>query len=153
MNKIHIICFGNLWFGDDGFGIHVYRKLAQLPLPEHVSLYDASLLGLGALNCFEGCEKAIVVDAIDFMGEAGKVHRLGIDDFADGSFDYNTTHNMGINHLLQCLPIVFENKTLPNILIYAAEIAKLSHFSDQLSQPMQNALVEIVRLIRQEIYR
>ncbi|MEN8217009.1 MAG: hypothetical protein ABFS56_11695 [Pseudomonadota bacterium] len=48
-------------------------------------------------------------------------------------------------------PVHIVEITKPTILIYAAEIAKLTHWSDQLSQPMQNALVEIVPLIQQEI--
>gem|GEM_PF-876560 len=152
-NRIHIICFGNLWFGDDGFGIHVYRQLAKRALPQHIKLFDASLLGMGALNCFEDCEKAIVVDAIDYMGNAGKVHRQDIKDIKPAAAHYNTTHNLGINHLLQLLPIIFENKTPPTILIYAAEIAKLpENFSDQLSHPMQNAVGKTVQLIKQEIF-
>jgi len=88
---------------------------------------------------FKDCEKAIVVDAIDYMGIAGKVHRQYIKE--------------GINHLLQLLPIIFENKTPPTILIDAAEIAKLpDNFSDQLSHPMQNAVSKTVQLIKQDIF-
>ena len=60
---LHVICFGNLWEGDDGFGIHVFRRLNERPgLPRQVRLFDAGIAGLGALGYFERCQKAAIVD-------------------------------------------------------------------------------------------
>ena len=27
---LHIVCFGNLWQGDDGFGMHVFQRLGAM---------------------------------------------------------------------------------------------------------------------------
>ena len=27
---LHIVCFGNIWQGDDGFGMHVFQRLCDL---------------------------------------------------------------------------------------------------------------------------
>ncbi len=148
---VHIICFGNLWFGDDGFGIHVYKQLLKLPLTQNVKLYDASILGMGALNCFAGCDKVIVVDAMDCLEKAvGTVQRLTVEDVTSINDSNYTTHTLGLNHLLSMLPIAFEQ--LPKIIIYAAKIAQLNKFSDQLSQPMTLAVAETVKLIQQELH-
>ena len=78
---LHVICFGNLWQGDDGFGIHVFRRLRERPgLPRQVKLFDAGIAGLGALGYFEGCRKAVIVDALKTGGRVGRVRRLRLDD-------------------------------------------------------------------------
>jgi hydrogenase maturation protease len=62
----HIICFGNLLLGDDGFGIHVFRRLKEgWVLPRHVRVFEGGVAGLQALPYFENCRKAIVVDALE----------------------------------------------------------------------------------------
>ena len=34
---LHIVCFGNIWQGDDGFGMHVFQRLCDLQsLPSQV---------------------------------------------------------------------------------------------------------------------
>lgn len=150
MNTIHIICLGNLWWGDDGFGIHVYRQLAKQPLPSHVTLYDAGTLGLGASTCFANCQTAIVVDALENLGEVGKVHRLTGEDVINSDVGDYTTHTIGLNYLLQLLPLIMENQELPNMVIYVAELAEVN-LTDQLSVPMQKAVAETVKLIQQDI--
>ena len=70
-----IVCFGNLWHGDDGFGPHVFRRLHG-ELPQGVAAVDAGTAGLDALPHFEGCAKAVVVDAVRTGGQIGTVHRL-----------------------------------------------------------------------------
>ena len=68
----HIICFGNLWQGDDGFGIHVFRRLKEgCVLPRQVKVFEGGVAGLQALPYFEGCRKAIVVDALRSAGNLG----------------------------------------------------------------------------------
>ena len=77
---LHVICFGNLWQGDDGFGIHVWRRLRELRgLPRQVRVFDAGIAGLGAVGYFEGCRKAVIVDALKTCGRVGHVRRVRLD--------------------------------------------------------------------------
>ena len=55
MSATHVVCFGNAWHGDDGFGAHVYRRLRERALPGGARLFDAGTAGLGALAYFDGC--------------------------------------------------------------------------------------------------
>ena len=151
MTTIHIICFGNLWQGDDGFGTHDFRALSRAPLPEQVRLFDAGISGLSALICFEGCEKAIIVDALSWHGKIGRVHRLGSDD-ALPLGKTHSTHQMGLNYLLEALPIALAAQRLPDIVIYGAEIEQPQAFIDRLSPPVESAVAVVEGLIRTEVY-
>ena len=113
----HIICFGNLWRGDDGFGIHVFRRLNEgCLLPGYVRAIDGGVAGLQALPCFEGCRKAIVVDALTSAGKVGSVHRLELEDLRDPEAEFSL-HNLGVNHLLKALPIYLGDAAVPNIVV------------------------------------
>ena len=86
----HIICFGNLWQGDDGFGIHVFRRLKDgVVLPKSVRLFEGGVAGLNALAYFEGCRKAIIVNRPKSAGEVGSVHRLGMTDLSDPELEFS----------------------------------------------------------------
>jgi Ni,Fe-hydrogenase maturation factor len=50
---VHILCFGNLWHGDDGLGLHVLRQLrGQRCLPPHARTFDAGTAGLKRAAAF-----------------------------------------------------------------------------------------------------
>ena len=74
---LHIVCFGNVWQGDDGFGMHVFQRLCERQsLPPQVKVFDAGTAGLSALDYFENCRKVVIVDAIQTGGQIGSVQRI-----------------------------------------------------------------------------
>ncbi len=63
--QILIACVGNIFLGDDAFGVEVARRLAARPLPEGVRLVDFGIRGfdLALALLDESIEAAILVDA------------------------------------------------------------------------------------------
>jgi hydrogenase maturation protease len=60
-----VLCLGNPWHGDDGFGHHVFQRLqAEHVLPAGVTLVDAGVAGLNAMRWLDSCGKAVLVDAV-----------------------------------------------------------------------------------------
>ncbi len=69
--KTVVIGLGNDLFADDAFGVLVARKLKTLDIPS-LDIVEAAEHGLGLLDCLEGYDNAIIVDA--FIGtEKGKI--------------------------------------------------------------------------------
>jgi len=145
--RIHVIGFGNLYQGDDGFGPHVCRHLRVEPLPAGVRVHDAGTSGLHALALFEDCELAIVVDAIGGR-TPGSVRRLAPSDALPPARGMST-HELGANHLLEVLPLALDE--VPEIVIFGAEVAAVQPFTDELSPPLRRAAVRVAQLVRQEI--
>jgi hydrogenase maturation protease len=55
---------GNIFFGDDGFGVEVVRRLAERPLPADVALKDFGIRGFDlAYALMEAYEAVLLVDA------------------------------------------------------------------------------------------
>jgi hydrogenase maturation protease len=147
---LHIVCFGNRWQGDDGFGMHVFQRLdAMRSLPPQVRVFDAGTAGLSALSYFDHCSKVVLVDAIHTGGQIGSVHRLhGADlDLPDQEF---SLHGLGVNHLLTALPVVFEGRTMPDIVVIAVEIGTIYPFTDTLTPLVEAAVEKVISLVHTE---
>jgi hydrogenase maturation protease len=68
---------GNLFLGDDGFGVEVLRRLSQRPLPEGVRAVDFGIRGVDlAYALLENWEAAIFVDATPRGGAPGTLYLL-----------------------------------------------------------------------------
>jgi hydrogenase maturation protease len=148
---LHVICFGNLWQGDDGFGIHVFRRLCERPGPSRqVKLFDAGIAGLGALCYFEGCRKAVIVDALRSCGRVGHVRRVRLDRL-DPPGPELSLHALGVHHLLTALPAILGGRALPEMVLIGAQIGEVCRFHDGLTPPLQAAIDKAVRLVQREI--
>lgn len=80
MKKVLIAAFGNLLWGDDGFGVRVLQKLVAAPLPEGVHLLEAGIGGVSVLQeLMRGYDALILVDAIDRGLPPGTVKVLALE--------------------------------------------------------------------------
>lgn len=63
--RILVAGIGNVFLGDDGFGVEVVARLAGRPLPDGVEVADYGVRGYDlALALMDGYDAAILVDAI-----------------------------------------------------------------------------------------
>ena len=151
LEVLHIVCFGNFWHGDDGIGVHVFHRLGETRrLPPHVKIFDAGVAGLSALEYFEDCSKALVVDAMKGYGQIGSAHRLRLEDI-DTPKQGCSMHALGVDYLSAVLPILFEGRTMPEVVVIGAEIGEVRPFSCKLSHRLEAAVDRMIRLIELEI--
>jgi hydrogenase maturation protease len=148
--RVHILCFGNVWQGDDGFGLHVLERLRQrCCLPPHVGTFDAGTAGLNALPLFEGCRRAVLVDAVKTGANIGRLHRLSLNSRAPNPGQQGL-HGAGVEHLLAALPAAFGGGTVPELVLIGAEVGQIAPFTTVLSPPVAAAVAPAIRLIALE---
>jgi hydrogenase maturation protease len=71
---------GNIFLGDDGFGVEVATRLATADLPDWVRVADYGISGMHlAYDLAEGYESTILVDATPRGGEPGTVYVMELD--------------------------------------------------------------------------
>jgi hydrogenase maturation protease len=71
---------GNIFLGDDGFGVEVASRLATVELPDWVRVADYGISGMHlAYDLAEGYESTILVDATARGGEPGTVYVMELD--------------------------------------------------------------------------
>lgn len=142
----HLICFGNDLHGDDGFGLAVYQRLQDRALPPDTRLFAAATRGLDAMALFEGCDEAVVIDAMAPRGEPGRLHWLAPDEVLPETAPNLPGHGAGVGHLLHCLALL--GGPLPRVRILAAEAGAVQPFrpglSAAVSQAVERAVAELV---------
>jgi hydrogenase maturation protease len=86
--QILIACIGNIFLGDDGFGVEVARRLAGRSLPPGVILKDFGIRGFDLTYALlEPYDLVILVDACS-RGEApGTVYLIKPDPVEEAPFD------------------------------------------------------------------
>jgi hydrogenase maturation protease len=78
--RVLIACVGNIFLGDDGFGVEVARRLAGRPLPDGVKLVDYGTGGMHlAYDMADGYQTTILVDAAPRGGEPGTITVIEVD--------------------------------------------------------------------------
>ena len=71
---------GNIFLGDDGFGVEVARRLAAFDLPGWVRVADYGISGMHlAYDLAEGYDTTIVIDASPRGGEPGTVYVMEVE--------------------------------------------------------------------------
>jgi hydrogenase maturation protease len=71
---------GNIFLGDDAFGVEVVRQLAGRPLPEGVRVADFGIRGVHlAYDLLDGCDLLILVDAAQRGEPPGTVTVLEVE--------------------------------------------------------------------------
>jgi hydrogenase maturation protease len=145
---VHVVCLGNPWHGDDGFGRHVFRRLRRRDdLPPAVELFDAGLAGLDVLPQLDGCAKAVIVDAVRVGAPVGTLHRLVPSDLEPPGGELSL-HELGLSSVLAALPAVSSHP--PEVVVIGAQVGSVRAFTEALSAPLQNVLPAAVEMVVRE---
>src|SRR5690242_11935071 len=97
--RILVACVGNIFLGDDAFGVEVARRLARRELPDGVRVGDFGIRGLDLTYALlDGYEAVVLVDAAPRGGPPGTLYVLdvageGLPD-AEGAAPVIETHGM-----------------------------------------------------------
>ena len=86
---------GNIFFGDDGFGVEVAKRLATCELPEDVTVADYGISGMHlAHDLCNGYDRAILIDATPRGGTPGTVYVLEPEQPAEADSALFNAHGM-----------------------------------------------------------
>jgi len=94
--RVLVAGIGNVFLGDDGFGVEVARRLAEIELPEWVAVGDYGISGMHlAYDLADGVETAILVDAMPRGGEPGTIYV--VDGLAEASETVEASGAVGLD--------------------------------------------------------
>jgi hydrogenase maturation protease len=145
--RILIACVGNIFFGDDAFGVEVARRLAERPLPEGVRVVDFGIRGLDLTYALlDDYEAVILVDAAPRGGAPGTLYVLEpepIPDEPDAAVELHTLDPVKVLRLARSLG----GKVERVLLVGCEPRPPANDMQMGLSEPVQAAVAEAVPLI------
>ena len=75
--RVLVAGVGNIFLGDDGFGVEVANRLAGRPLPRGVEVADFGIRGVHlAYQLLDGYDALILVDTVSRGGDPGTLYLL-----------------------------------------------------------------------------
>jgi hydrogenase maturation protease len=75
--RVFVVGVGNIFLGDDGFGVEVAGRMRQRPIPAGVRVDDFGIRGVHlAYELLEGYDLVILVDTLDLGEKPGTVSVL-----------------------------------------------------------------------------
>jgi hydrogenase maturation protease len=136
---------GNIFLGDDGFGVEVARRLAGDAAREGVRIADYGIRGLHlAYELMDGYDALILVDAVSRGGDAGTVYVIEPEvDGADAA--PMDAHGMNPEAVLTALASL--GGTLDRVVVVGCEAADVSE-GIGLSPPVASAVDGAASIVR-----
>lgn len=149
--RILIAGIGNIFLGDDGFGVEVVRRLAGRELPEGVEVKDFGIRGMDlAYALQDDYELVVFVDATPRGGEPGTVYLIEPEIADDGEATLDT-HGMDPVKVIKLSRALGAPPT--RMLVVGCEPQVVLGGEDydemlmELSEPVRAAVDEAVKLV------
>lgn len=149
---ITVLCFGNEWHGDDGFGLAVFDALNKHAISSQVNIIFAGTHSLLAWNQIINSSYVILVDACQKQGSndrAGSLHWSTADRFAHSHA--RNLHDGGVEELIRHREILADDQMLPIFDILFVYIDSISAFKQGLSKSVSTAIPLAVDMIIKRI--
>jgi hydrogenase maturation protease len=156
--RVLIACIGNIFLGDDGFGVEVAQRLASHPFPQGVRVADFGIRGFDlAYALMEGYESTILVDAYPGEGPPGTLFVIEPDlaEFESGRANNSAIEPHAMNPVSVLRTAASMGARLKRILVVGCVPATLGPEEGQmgLSDEVAAAVDEAARLIEALVQR
>lgn len=150
-NRILVAGIGNIFLGDDAFGVEVVRELIGCELPEGVDVVDFGIRGYDlAYAIMDGYAATILVDTVSKGNPPGTLYLIEPDteELAKLNKELPNGHNLGPVHVLHLVQSL--GGEITGLYLVGCEPAVLETEDGQLglSEPVQAAVPQAVEMIR-----
>jgi len=139
-----ILGIGNIIMGDEGFGVHVARRLKEIDLPDNVRVEEGGVGGFNLLGSLEGTSRIIVVDVMMTDIAPGEICLFQPGpSFAEPGKTILSFHQVGVLELVQMWSLLGHE---PEVFFLVTRPQKLA-WGTELSAPVEKATGKAVRLL------
>jgi hydrogenase maturation protease len=149
--RILVAGIGNIFLGDDGFGVEVVRRLARRELPEGVEVVDFGIRGLDLAYALQKAYELVVfVDATPRGQEPGTVYLIEPEIEEDGEVSLDT-HGMDPVKVIKLSRALGARPTRTLVVGCEPQVVVSGEDYDdmlmELSEPVRAAVEEAVKLV------
>jgi hydrogenase maturation protease len=156
--RVLIAGIGNIFLGDDGFGVEVAQRLARCELPPEVRVMDFGIRGLDLVYALQdGYDTTILIDAFPHGKEPGTVSIVEADlnDLEVGPDQRGFVEPHGMNPMNVLRMAKAMKAPLDHILLIGCEPAYLGGDDGHmgLSEPVETAVNEAMKITQSLVKR
>jgi hydrogenase maturation protease len=144
--KILVAGVGNVFLGDDGFGVEVARRLADVRLPDGVDVGDFGIRGIHLAYELSDYDVTILVDATPRGEPPGTIYALELEQGQPQTVI--DAHGMTPDAVLDLVGVV--GGEMRRVLLVGCEPADVSPGMD-LSPAVTEAIEPAIQLVRELI--
>jgi len=148
--QITILGIGNILFKDEGFGVRVVERIADLYcFPDNVSVVDGGVLGLNLLGEICECDYLIVIDVIRNNGTPGTLYRLKDDEIPERIRAKNSLHQVDF---LEALTMCQALDKVPETVIIGVEPEDIETTSIDLTPVISAEINPVIDMVLNELH-
>jgi hydrogenase maturation protease len=150
--KTLIVGLGNPILSDDAVGWRVAQEVHKRLEDQGRTDLEVDWVSLGGISLMErlvGFDRAMIIDAIQSRGgKPGAIYQLGLDDLP--TFNANAIHDASLKVALDMGRKL--GASLPDtIVVFAIECIELWEFGEQLSPPVEAAVLPAAQMVLEHI--
>ena len=140
-----VLGLGNVLLGDEGFGVHVVRKLKECELLGDVRVVEGGVGGFNLLGYLAGVERLIVVDVMMHKSPPGQLLLLMPEaKLEEPGKRLISCHQIGVLELLKMWSLIGEE---PEVYLLVTVPERLE-WGTELSPTLQSACAEAVEVVK-----
>lgn len=146
---IMVIGVGNVLMKDEGFGIHVVKRMEQMfAFPENVEIVDGGVLGVHLLGIISKPDHLIVVDVVRGGGKPGDMYRIEQQDIPARIRAKNSVHQVDF---LEALALLQAMDHQPEVVILGVEPEDITTLETDLTEAIEEKVGPIIDLVLAEL--
>jgi hydrogenase maturation protease len=153
-HRILVAGIGNIFFGDDAFGVEVVSELAKAPLPEGVTAVDFGIRSYDlAYAMMDGYAATILVDITSRGEPPGTLYLIELDQEKIGQSEAGVPDGHSLDPVAVLRLVQSLGGQIATLYLVACEPAILETEDGHigLSEPVQAAVSEAIQMIRRLI--
>jgi hydrogenase maturation protease len=149
--EIMILGIGSILFSDDGFGIHVAKRIeSEYEFPDNVLVVDGGVLGINLLGVISKPKHLIVVDTMRNRGRPGDLYRLEGDEIPERIRAKNSLHQVDF---LEALTLCQALDNVPKTVIIGVEPEDIQTLSLVMTPVVHSKVDEVIGRVLAELDR
>jgi hydrogenase maturation protease len=150
-DRILVAGIGNIFLGDDAFGVEVVRELTRSELPKGVDVVDFGIRGYDlAYAMMDGYAATILVDATSRANSPGTLYLIELDpeELVKPEVEAQDGHSLGPLEVLRLVKSL--GGDIARLYLVGCEPRVLESEDGQigLSEPVQAAIPQAIEMIR-----
>jgi hydrogenase maturation protease len=147
--RILVAGIGNIFLGDDGFGVEVVRRLSTMAIPDGVIVADFGIRGIHlAYEMLDGYDHVVLVDAMSHGGEPGAIALVEAETDASTATDAPDGHDMHPAAVLAYVKAI--GGTPPPVTVVGCQPASIDEgigLSEAVASSIDDAVSAVLALI------